>query len=330
MESQVFQMGELTPEAEGRYYSPKMQWWCVHAHMTDASKKDWSFYFWPALGSIDEAWIATLFTSDQVIDFTQVHLPLGSLHASREGVDVSYGPNFIRGSYPSYKIHVEGNRGDPAYMVDLQLTAESDSFRAVRDTRGIDWNYIPRLRVTGTIGIAGRSVPVEGHGYYERRRGRFWTPGVKMGLWESIPLASQDGLSIPLFYKVWRDDDSAQVLTLTFTVDGKRLVEFKDVNVDILEATRFEGFTEVAYPMRFRVSASDAEGKADLLITRSPHRLKMRNYFEEPDRSANAVGMYGPGKVQGTLQYKGRSYTVDADSFGSGLFFTRKNVPAKA
>ena len=323
MNMQAYARKELTPDMEGRYYSPKMQWWCLHADVQGAGK-DYSFYLWPALGSIDEAWIASLHVGDQLINFTKLHLPLGSLQCGREGVDVRYGPQVLRGAYPTYEVHMEGNHEGPPTVLDLRFDAESDSFRAVPNIRGIDWNYIPRMRVTGRIAIEGQAATVEGHGYLERRRGRFWTPGVKMGVWESIPWASPEGLSIPLFYKVWRDDDTAQLLTLTFTVDGKNLVDYQDVDVQILETTRFPGFEDISYPMKVRVAASDANGKADLLITRSPNRLKMRNYFEEPDRTSNAIGMYGPGRVKGTLSYKGRNYVVDAPSYGSGLFFSRK------
>ena len=317
-------MNELTPEFEGRYYSPKMQWWCMHMHLRDEGNRDWGFYFWPALGSLDEAWICALYTDDRVIDLTKVHLPLGTLAVGRDGVDVRFGSgNYLKGAFPHYHVRVEGTFEGKTYVLEVEAEARTDAFRAVKDIKGIDWLYVPRLVARGAIQVDGHAQAVTGYSYYERRRGRFWAPGIKLGIWESIPQASPEGLSIPLFYRVWRNDGSAQLQTLTFTTDGKSLVSFPDVDVDIHETHRFSGFEEVEHPMRFTVRAKGERGHAELEVVRSPHRLRMRNYFTEPDPGANAIGMYGTGRTRGTIVCDGNSHSIDADSFGSALFFTR-------
>lgn len=317
---------ELTSTIEGRYYSPKMQWWCVHAHFTDDTGKDWAFYFWPALGSLDEAWIATLYVGDEVIDLTQLKLPLGSLRAEREGVDVAFDDQFIRGSYPNYEIYVSGEHQGESVSLRLRMSATMPAFEALPDLRGITWHYVPQFTVAGTVTRAGRASDVAGTGYLERRRGRFWAPGISRGIWESVPAASTGGLSVPLFYKVWRDDGSVQLQTLTFTVDGKRLVDFGEVEVDILETANLPGFSDIDHPMRFRLRAEGDGGRADLEVVRSPHRLMMRDYFIDPHPEAKFAGFYGTGETKGTIEYEGTTHRVDSRSFGSALFFSRRAV----
>jgi hypothetical protein len=50
----------------------------------------------------------------------------------------------------------------------------------------------------------------------------------------------------------------------------------------------------------------------------------MRDYFDDPDDSAKFVGVYGPGRTSGTIQYQGETHRVDSRSFGSALFFSRR------
>ncbi|WP_433046358.1 hypothetical protein [Dactylosporangium sp. CS-033363] len=316
---------ELTPAIEGQYFSPKMQWWCAHADLVDSDGTDWSFYFWPALGSLDEAWIATLYTGDEVVDLTEIHLPLGSLKAAREGVDVTFGSQYIRGTYPDYEISVEGEHNGEPVSLRLSMKANMPAFTAIPNLRGITWHYVPQFEVTGAVSRAGTTKDVTGRGYLERRRGRFWAPGVARGIWESIPAASSGGLSVPLFYKVWRDDGSIQLQTLTFTVDGKELVDFGDVEVDILETAKLPGFEDIDHPMRFRLRAEGDGGQAELEVVRSPHRLMMRNYFIDPDPDAAFAGFYGPGQTTGTITYRGETHVVQSRSFGSALFFSRRS-----
>lgn len=316
---------ELTPDIEGQYFSPKMQWWCAHADLVDADGTAWSFYFWPALGSLDEAWIATLYVGDEVVDLTSLHLPVGTLKAAREGVDVVFENQYIRGTYPEYEIYVEGTHQGEQVSLRLRMTARMPAFAAIPHLPGITWHYVPRFAATGTVTRAGKAKEVNGTSYLERRRGRFWAPGVARGIWESIPAASAGGLSVPLFYKVWRTDGTIQLQTLAFTVDGKDLVDFGDVAVEILETANLPGFEEIDHPMRFRLRAEGDGGKAELEVIRSPHRLMMRDYFIDPDRDAKFAGFYGPGETRGTIEYQGESHVVQSRSFGSALFFGRRS-----
>lgn len=308
---------ELTKELEGTYYSPKMQWWCAHADLVDDAGEEIALYFWPALGSLDEAWICSLHTKDEMIDLTRLYLPVGTFKTSRSGVDVEFGEQYIKGSYPSYEIHVGGDD----VSLTVRMTAETASFEALPQLRGITWHYVPRFAVTGTLRRGGRETTVRGTGYLERRRGRFWTPGIERGLWESIPGAGASPFSIPLFYKVWKTDGTIQLQTLTFTVDGRTMVDFEQVEVELLETAKLPGFEEIDHPMRYRLTASGDGGQARIEVVRSPHRLGMRNYFDDPDPRAKWTGLYGAGRARGTLTYQGTEHAIDAPSYGSALFF---------
>jgi hypothetical protein len=312
---------ELTPEIEGTYYSPKLQWWCAHADLVDEAGVTSSLYFWPTLGALGEAWICSLHYADRVVDMTELHLPVGTFTTSRTSVDVEHRGQYIRGTYPSYEIQVEGDDLGERFSLNITMTAESPSFQAIPEMRGITWHYVPRFAVDGVLARGETKSRLSGNGYLERRRGRFWAPGNDRGLWESIPAPASAPFTVPLFYKVWRKDESAQLQTLTFTVDGKEMIDFKEIEVDVLETISIPGFEEVNPPSRFRLVARGDEGHAELEVVRSPHRLCLRNYFDDPDPRANWAGMYGAGHTRGVITFRGQAYEVDGDSYGSSLFF---------
>lgn len=312
---------DLDPRTEGRYYSPKMQWWCAHLHVTGDDGRRWDAYVWPALGSLDEAWITSLHVDGRVIDLTKLHMPVGSLECARSGVDVAAGTDWIRGTYPDYEIHVEGDDAGEHWTLDANLSAVSPAFEAVPDIRGITWHYVPRLTATATITTGNSVVTGSGIGYLEKRRGRFWAPVIKMGLWESLPEIPGTNLIVPLSYKVWRRDGTPQLQTLTFSDDGETMIDLPEMDIEVLQRDRFDGFEEVEHPTRYRIRAEGEHGNADLEVNRSPQRLMMRNYFEDPNAESDVIGMYGTGRVTGRLVLRGTTYDVDAPSFGSALFF---------
>jgi hypothetical protein len=322
----ILQPTNLPKELEGTYYSPKMQWWCAHADLVDDGGNETALYFWPALGSLDEAWICSLHTKDEMINLTQLYQPVGTFKTSRSGVDVQFGNQYIRGSYPLYEIYVEGTHNGQAVSLNIEMSADTPAFEALPELRGITWHYIPRFSVRGTLTRDGNTTNVTGVGYLERRRGRFWTPGINRGLWESIPGAGPSPFAIPLFYKVWKNDGTIQLQTLTFTVDGKQMIDFEHVEVDIQEIANLPGFEEIDHPMRYRLNAEGDGGSAAIDVVRCPHRLGMRNYFDDPDPRAKWTGLYGAGHATGVVTYHGQQHRVAGPSYGSALYFAEKNA----
>jgi hypothetical protein len=315
----ILEPADLTKEIEGTYYSPKMQWWCAHADLVDDDGHVTAFYFWPALGSLDEAWICSLHTADELIDLTSLHNPLGTFTTSRSGVDVQFGNQYIRGTYPEYEIHVEGTHDGQPVALTITMKAEIAPYEALPNLRGITWHYVPKFAVTGTLTVRGVTTAVSGGGYLERRRGRFWTPGINRGLWESITMPGGEQFSIPLFYKVWKNDDSPTLQTLCYTLDGQSIQDLGEVDVEVLETIRYD--ERIDHPIRFRVAAEGENCRARLNVTRNPNRLALRDFWGEPDPTRRAVGIYGTGHMEAVVEdAKGRHETSGA-SFGSALYF---------
>ena len=73
--------------------------------------------------------------------------------------------------------------------------------------------------------------------------------------------------------------------------------------------------------MRYRLTAEGDGGHASIEVVRSPHRLKLRDYFDDPDPRAKWAGLYGAGHATGVVTYQGHEHAVDGATYGSALYF---------
>ena len=315
---------ELTPEMEGRYYHSKMQWICIFANFKEkGTGRAWDLYWWPAIAPKDEGIILTLHNEERgTINLCEFHRPHGYIDWSDlSGANISYpGRTKLSGHYPSYALQMDApDSNGQTYGLDLKLEAESKAFEAVPDLKGITWYYIPRLKVTGTLRTHEGTVEVEGTGYLERRRGRFWAPGTKWALWEGFPQQTKGGMGIPLFYKVWENDDNLTLQTLTYTRDGETLVDLGAVDVEILQTQRYDA--RIEQPIKYRATAEGPEGRVVITVTRDPRRLECRDFWREPQPEARAVGIYGPGHLEATVEDATGKYETSGPCYGSALYF---------
>lgn len=334
---------ELTPEMEGRYYNGKMQWICIHAHFTESDTgKEWDLYYWPAIAPRDEGIVLSLHSGDELVDLCEFHRPHGYMDFADTGANIDYpGRSVLKGTYPNYALSVDAPDPDgKQYGLDITLDADALGFEAVRDLIGIEWYYCPRLIVSGTLRTPDGEHEVTGTGYIERRRGRFFAQGIRMGIWESLPMQTKDSMAVPLFYKVFRDDDTAQLQTFTYTSDGKSLTDLGQVEVEILETKKLEdsdlarsaGFGQghsgdraIEHPVKFRIAAEGPEGRATATVTRNPKRLVLRDFWREPWSEARAIGIYGPGRMEAEIETADGTVKTEGPSFGSALFFWRED-----
>ena len=79
-----------------------------------------------------------------------------------------------------------------------------------------------------------------------------------------------------------------------------------------------------ASTIRYKQGTRHAQS-ATIDVVRSPHRLKLRNYFDDPDPRAEWAGIYGAGHASGVITYQGQEHPVEGPSYGSALYFADKS-----
>lgn len=304
----------LTPELEGRRTDPSWQWWCVYAHLDRGDGHTWSVYFWPSVSEHSDSLIASVHRDGELVDLSSFPLAPGTIGTADRGVDVEVDACWFRGSYPTYRLHLES----VALSLDLCLRAQGRAYEALAKTRGISWLYLPHVTVEGEVTVGGgRPSAVVGKAYVERRRGRFWSPGVSQGIWETFPAGSATAAALPMFYELRRNDGSPAFAVVAVAVEGA-VVELDHVEVEVFESATAHG---IDHPMTFRVSAEGPEGELDALVVRSPGRLELCDFLAEPRAGARSFGVYGPGEIDGYLRHAGGRVRVAGPTFGSSLRF---------
>lgn len=211
-------------------------------------------------------------------------------------VNLTYGKSWMRGSYPSYKVHFE-NKG---IVVEMELIAESEAKFVVEEEGGVlpmglgyyRYLFIPKCKAIGWISIDGEIKNFEGIAYYEHvwgnwsyhnpLKGATIAPYINLARWwwenknisfSSLTLSSnnpfgydwawiafENGWSI--FYGVvpfWIEEIPFGVMYL---YNGGEILEFGSINYEYLDGVFYAG---TYIPTKIKVVAQ-GEGKLSFIM----------------------------------------------------------------
>jgi hypothetical protein len=286
----------LTSTDERGHAGSILEWWAEEAFfISKEDQKHWSLKFAisegyddPQLRGIVSLCNITLFDQDENKHYVYyVRSPGARLQVSHDEFHVRLGESFMKGSHPTYHIHVH----DPDHNIEIDFLSQAESFPhwvAQDVTHGwipmgigfYRYGFIPKTRVSGTMTIQGKQFTIEGKGYFEHVWGNFdyehplsTVSGLfktiwlykKLGFWwlqnhtlripESITLATENN---PLGYDwVWAVLDNGWSIfygnALFWVMDGPAagvLVLSKD-------GKTFTEFSDITFHYRTIISAKD-------------------------------------------------------------------------
>ena len=207
-------------------------------------------------------------------------------------VNLTYGKSWMKGGYPSYKVHFE-NKG---IVVEMELIAEAKAKFVVEEEGGVlpmgfgyyRYLFIPKCKARGWISINGEIKNFEGIAYYEHvwgnwsyhnpLKGATISPYLNLARWwwknknisfDSLTLSSnnpfgydwawiafENGWSI--FYGVIPFWIGEIPLGIAYLYNGSKIIEFGSINYEYLDGV-FYGGTYI--PTKIKVVA---KGKGEL------------------------------------------------------------------
>lgn len=253
-------------------------------------------------------------------DFGSGPLARDSIRASANSLDVAQGRNTLRGGFPSYTLHLEGEATSGARIeVDLDYTADVTEAREGYIGNQLKHWVVYRAAAKGAIRVGGSTFDVAGVGYLEHLFGTlgwlepflgevdpptfvegwnwYWSPAA--GSSDVIVQAGgfiRDGKAVP-FASICADDRLHHLF-----VTGA---------IDVLERRTYEG---VSYTHKFRLSDHNEIGSIDLTVTRNP--AAQRAIKQAPGGSKVAF-ISGYARLEGTVTIAGIDYDVTGPLFGS-------------
>ena len=244
-------------------------------------------------------------------DFSGYELAPGTILSSEEKLHVGCRKNYLRGGYPRWRLHLEGEDSGRLCRADFEYEAD---VAADRRTYNFPPSYLHhyvvyRSRVRGTIFLGEESWEAKGVGYYEHFYG-FLNPVESSGwIWYWCPAAGSNGVALNLGVSTFRDSREP-VCFVFFTEDGKTFADFTSASLDVLEKKELGG---IVYPHKIRVTEKSAEGEIEAVITR------MDAHYHRVNRSplATAIFITGFSLLEGRAAWKGRVYDLRGRAFGS-------------
>jgi hypothetical protein len=176
-----------TVEDERKHPSSILEWWSVIVFFTSKEdQKHWNLKATLSEGVIDPTHFGSLcnialFDEEKNHHYIYTIRHLKSQLQSRQDVfDVRHGDSSMKGSYPSYNVHVQDPEND--IEIDMMLHAESLPYWVAQEaTNGwlpmglgvFRYGFIPKIRISGTMKIQGKLLTIEGTGYFEHIWGSF-------------------------------------------------------------------------------------------------------------------------------------------------------------
>ncbi len=167
---QPFEDGMRTTAQSGNY-----EWWYFDSKYPDGSSLVIVFFTKPVTsmkGKL-EPYVSLDYLG---ADGTEIHTKVQSkdFHFSKEGCDVRIGDCHVSGNLQEYTIHFQND----SVCADLKLSATVPAWRPYSghlffgETDYFAWlPSVPEGKITGTLSVNGRQIPLEGTGYHDHNWG---------------------------------------------------------------------------------------------------------------------------------------------------------------
>ncbi|MEV0341435.1 hypothetical protein AB0H49_20630 [Nocardia sp. NPDC050713] len=253
-------------------------------------------------------------------DFGSGPLARGSIRASANALEVTQGRNYLRGGFPSYTQHLEGEAASGARIeVDLDYSADvTEAREGYIDNQLKHW-VVYRAFAKGTIRVGDTTYDVGGVGYLEHLFGTLgWLEPflgetdlptfVEGWNWYWSPSAGPSGIIVQAggFIR-----NGKAVPFASICADGSEHHLFVTGRIDVLERRTYDG---VGYTHKFRLTDENEVGSIDLTFTRNP--AAQRAIKQAPGGSKVAF-VTGYSRLEGAVSIAGVEYDVTGPAFGS-------------
>ena len=341
-----------TPQDERGDSSRLLEWWATEAFFTSQEdKKRWSLKVAFSEGYVDQKQRGvvcnmTLFDQDTNKHYIYyLRTPGAQLQSSNQTFDVRHRDSYMKGSYPNYQMRFH----DPDHDIEVDLTALAESYPhwvAQDVTQGwlpmgigfYRYGFIPKMTVSGTMKIQGKTFTIQGDGFFEHVWGSFdyenplgtlpaffktilvykklvfwWLQNHRLRIPRTITFSTENN---PLGYDwVWGLFDNGWSLfygnamfwimdgpavgILIFTKDGKNYTEFSDVTFHYNKIVYAKNH-DFYYPTELQLIAKKANETLRLTCTMTN---ESREYVRSarPDRFWSGLAICeAPGVIKGS------------------------------
>ncbi|MBU0498131.1 MAG: hypothetical protein KKC68_05615 [Candidatus Thermoplasmatota archaeon] len=305
----------LMDESEHRF--SKREWWYFNVFFTDSKGElvNWSMIIsFNKMASNDIRFLQRdnffLVLYDNLgtyYSYNSLNNPRGSFQAGQEGVELSFGPNFAKGTYPQWMVHAEDQNNE--LITDLIFTAdflpvwvEGRSSNLVFGGFMAGDYYIPRCNVSGTLQWKQKTYNITGIGYHdhvwEANIPRFITNG-----WEWFNFHFDNGWEMYVSKFNLRRIRDVYAGAIIISPNNRNLVEFNTFDLKPRNLNSATGIARMKYPQEYTLVAERDDMKISL-------EIKIYNICEIVWPRARTGMFEGPCYVSGTFSWDQECVTL--------------------
>jgi|GEM_PF-404473 len=260
----------------------------------------------------DNLFILLFDDSGESYEFNTLNKRRGTLEATSTGVDVSFEDSWIKGAYPSWKVHVINN--EKGFVADLDFVADflpiwvegrSANLQIASLLTGGDY-YVPRCIVTGNITWNGKQHQVSGMGYHDHVWQSVIPRWISKG-WDWANLHFDNGWEIYVSKFILRTPFKLSLGSIIVSPNNRNITEFNHLDVTYTETGNTKSPPFMVYPKKIHVYAK----RDDMILNLD---IKIYNINEGLWKFARTGMFEGPCYATGTFSWS--EYTVKLNGYG--------------
>jgi hypothetical protein len=311
---------------EGVHKGSRREWWYFNVFFNDPdsdlqghsmiiSFNQMKFYDVRFLRP-DNLFILLFDDSGMSYSFSTFNKRRGTLQATGPGVDVTFENSWIKGSYPSWRIHVVND--EKGFVADFDFTADflpvwvegrSANLPITSLVTGGDY-YVPRCKVTGNMTWDGKQYHVGGMGYHDHVWQSVVPRWVSKG-WDWANLHFDNGWEMYVSKFTLRTPFKLSFDTIIVSPNNRNITEFNHFDVTYTETATPKGLPFMKYPKKLHIEAE----RDDMILKLD---IQIINTAENVWKLARTGMFEGPCLAKGTFSWS--DYTVELNGYGLSEF----------
>jgi len=264
----------------------------------------------------DNLFILLFDDSGKSYSFSTFNKRRGTLQSTGPGVDVKFENSWVKGAYPTWRIHLVNN--EKGFIADLDFTADflplwvkgrSSNLPVGSLITGGDY-YVPRCKVTGNMTWDGKQYHVGGIGYHDHVWQSVIPRWVSKG-WDWANLHFDNGWEMYVSKFILRTPFNLALSSIVVSPNNRNITEFNEFDVTYTETATPKGLPFMHYPKKLHIEAVRNDMTLNLDI-------EVYNTCENVWKLARTGMFEGPCLAKGTFSWSG--YTVELNGYGLSEF----------
>ena len=312
----------LLPEDEGNHKFSNREWWYFNVFFNDPYSDLQGYSMIVSFNRLkfsdvrflrpDNLFILLFDDTDKSYIFSTLNKRRGTLKSTNPGADVMFENSWVKGSYPSWNVHIVND--EKGFIADLDFTADFLPVWVIGRSTNLPFKslitggdyYVPRCKVKGNISWDGKQYHVGGIGYHDHVWNNIVPRWVSKG-WDWANIHFDNGWELSLSKFNFRLPFELHDEYLIITPNNRNITQFNYFKTTYTETANPKGLPFMHYPKKIHIEAQ----REDIILKLD---IEVYNTCENVWKRSRSGMFEGPCYAKGTISWS--DYTVELNGYG--------------